>query len=112
MITHGHRHPRIVAAIKQQADKLDQVIFAGYTHQPAEDLARALVEIAPPRSLAHVFFSDSGSTAVEVALKMALGFWRNSGKPRQPHHRPGARLSWRHHRRDVGGRARRVQRRL
>ena len=71
VITHGHRHPRIVDAIKRQADKLDQVIFAGYTHQPAEDVARGLVEIAPPSSknkrLCHVFFSDSGSTAVEVS---------------------------------------------
>ena len=86
VITHGHRHPKIVSAIKHQADKLDQVIFAGYTHQPAEDVARGLVEIAPPSSnnkpLCHVFFSDSGSTAVEVGLKMALGFWRNNGKPR------------------------------
>ena len=81
VITHGHRHPRIVAAIKAQIDQLDQVIFAGYTHQPAEDLARALLEIMPP-GLAHIFYSDSGSTAVEVALKMALGFWRHSGKPR------------------------------
>ena len=47
VITHGHRHPRIVEAIKQQIDRLDQVIFAGFTHQPAEDLARGLVEIAP-----------------------------------------------------------------
>jgi adenosylmethionine-8-amino-7-oxononanoate aminotransferase len=81
VITHGHRHPAIIAAIKAQADKLDQVIFAGYTHQPAEDVARGLVEIAPP-GLSHVFFSDSGSTAVEVALKMALGYWRNINKPR------------------------------
>ena len=81
VITHGHRHPAIVAAIKTQADKLDQVIFAGYSHRPAEDVAEALVEIAPA-GLKHVFFSDSGSTAVEVALKMALGFWRGSGKPR------------------------------
>jgi adenosylmethionine-8-amino-7-oxononanoate aminotransferase len=81
VITHGHRHPAIIAAIKAQADKLDQVIFAGYTHQPAEDVARGLVEIAPP-GLNHVFFSDSGSTAVEVALKMALGYWRNIQKPR------------------------------
>ena len=86
VITHGHCHPRITAAIREQAGKLDQVIFAGYTHQPAEDVARTLVEIAPPSSsnkgLNHVFFSDSGSTAVEVGLKMALGFWRGSGKPR------------------------------
>jgi adenosylmethionine-8-amino-7-oxononanoate aminotransferase len=81
VITHGHRHPRIVAAIKAQVDQLDQVIFAGFTHQPAEDLARALIEIAPP-GLSHVFYSDSGSTSVEVALKMALGFWRNRNSPR------------------------------
>jgi adenosylmethionine-8-amino-7-oxononanoate aminotransferase len=81
VITHGHRHPKIVKAIQQQADALDQVIFAGFTHQPAEDLARALVEIVP-RDLTRVFYSDSGSTAVEVALKMALGFWKNCGKDR------------------------------
>jgi adenosylmethionine-8-amino-7-oxononanoate aminotransferase len=81
VITHGHRHPHIVDAIKRQADKLDQVIFAGFTHQPAEDVAHGLLEIAPP-GLAHVFYSDSGSTAVEVALKMALGFWKHQPKPR------------------------------
>lgn len=81
IVTHGHRHPRIVQAIKDQADRLDQVIFAGFTHAPAEDLARGLVARLGP-SLAHVFFSDSGSTAVEVALKMALGTWRNLGVAR------------------------------
>jgi adenosylmethionine---8-amino-7-oxononanoate aminotransferase len=81
VITHGHRHPRIIEAIKQQADALDQVIFAGFTHQAAEDVARGLLEIAP-RGLSHVFYSDSGSTSVEVALKMALGFWRHQQKPR------------------------------
>ena len=79
--THGHCHPKIMAAIAAQAQKLDQIIFAGWTHQPAEDLARRLVEIAP-RPLDHVFYSDSGSTSVEVALKMALGFWANRGEPR------------------------------
>lgn len=79
--THGHRHPAIMAAIQRQASKLDQVIFAGFTHEPAERLARELISLAPP-GLAHVFYSDSGSTAVEVALKMALGFWRNNGEPR------------------------------
>ena len=82
VITHGHRHPAIIAAIKEQADQLDQVMFAGFTHQAAEDVAHALVKIAP-KPLAHVFYSDSGSTAVEVALKMALGYWRNNGKPRR-----------------------------
>ena len=81
VITHGHRHPRIVEAIRKQTEELDQVIFAGFTHQPAEDLARGLVAVAP-KGLAHVFYSDSGSTAVEVALKMALGFWKNQNKPR------------------------------
>ena len=81
VVTHGHRQPRIVAAVKDQLDKLDQVIFAGFTHQPAEELARTLVEITPA-DLNHVFLSDSGSTAVEVALKMALGYWRNRGKKR------------------------------
>ncbi len=81
VVTHGHRHPAIVAAIHDQIDRLDQVIFAGFTHEPAEKLADKLVHFAP-RGLAHVFFSDSGSTSVEVALKMALGYWRNIGEPR------------------------------
>jgi adenosylmethionine-8-amino-7-oxononanoate aminotransferase len=79
--THGHRHPRILAAIKAEADRIDQVIFAGFTHAPAEQLARGLIKLAPA-GLAHVFYSDSGSTSVEVALKMALGYWRNVGTPR------------------------------
>jgi adenosylmethionine-8-amino-7-oxononanoate aminotransferase len=81
VVTHGHRHPHIVRAIKDQVDRLDQVIFAGFTHEPAEKLARHLIAITPP-ALEYVFFSDSGSTSVEVALKMALGFWRHSGENR------------------------------
>ncbi|MDB5737661.1 MAG: adenosylmethionine-8-amino-7-oxononanoate aminotransferase, partial [Sphingomonas bacterium] len=79
--THGHRQPRIMAAIREATESLDQLIFAGWTHQPAEDLARALVAMMPA-PLAHVFYSDSGSTSVEVALKMALGYWLNIGEPR------------------------------
>jgi adenosylmethionine-8-amino-7-oxononanoate aminotransferase len=79
--THGHCHPRIMAAIRAQAEKLDQIIFAGWTHPPAEELAERLVALLGGR-LPHVFYSDSGSTAVEVALKMALGFWLNRGEPR------------------------------
>ena len=81
VITHGHRHPHIVAAIRDQAERLDQVIFAQYTHEPAERLATKLLALAPA-GLSHVFFSDSGSTSVEVALKMALGFWHHSGSRR------------------------------
>jgi len=79
--THGHRHPRIMAAIAEQAGRMDQIIFAGWTHEPAEQVARGLIEIMPS-ALTRVFFSDSGSTSVEVALKMALGYWVNRGEPR------------------------------
>ena len=79
--THGHCNPRIMAAIAEQTTKLDQIIFAGWTHEPAETLARGLTAIMPP-SLSYVFFSDSGSTSVEVALKMALGYWANRGAAR------------------------------
>jgi adenosylmethionine-8-amino-7-oxononanoate aminotransferase len=81
VITHGHNYPPIVEAIQKQAGVLDQVIFAGFTHELAEETARRLLSIAPP-GLSHVFFSDSGSTSVEVALKMALGYFRNRGEPR------------------------------
>lgn len=79
--THGHGHPKIMAAIVAQTQQLDQLIFAGWTHEPAEQLARALVALWPD-PLNYCFFSDSGSTSVEVALKMALGFWRNRSTPR------------------------------
>lgn len=79
--THGHCHPRIMAAIGEQAGRLDQMIFAGWTHEPAEEVARGLRAIMPP-NLTRVFFSDSGSTAVEVALKMALGYWAGRGDDR------------------------------
>jgi adenosylmethionine-8-amino-7-oxononanoate aminotransferase len=81
VVTHGHCHPHIVDAIRSQAEQLNQVIFAGYTHEPAEQVATLLLKLAP-RGLDYVFFSDSGSTSVEVALKMALGYWHNIGEPR------------------------------
>ena len=79
--THGHGHPHIAQAIKNQAERLEQVIFAGFTHEPAERLAQKLLAVAP-KGLAYVFFSDSGSTSVEVAIKMAVGCWHNRGHPR------------------------------
>jgi adenosylmethionine---8-amino-7-oxononanoate aminotransferase len=81
VVTHGHCHPQIVRAIQKQAEQLNQIIFAGYTHEPAEQVAAAMVKLAP-RGLDYVFFSDSGSTSVEVALKMALGYWHNIGEAR------------------------------
>ncbi|MBX7487994.1 adenosylmethionine--8-amino-7-oxononanoate transaminase [Qipengyuania sp. GH25] len=79
--THGHAHPRIAAAVAEQAAVLDQIIFAGWTHGPAEELANGLRALMP-ESLTRVFFSDSGSTSVEVALKMALGYWLHRGEAR------------------------------
>lgn len=82
VVTHGHRYPPIMQAIRDATDNLDQIIFAGLTHPPAEELAALLIEIAPA-GLRHLFFSDSGSTSVEVALKMALGYWLHSGEHRR-----------------------------
>lgn len=77
---HGHNHPRLNRAITEQAAKMSQVIFAGLTHEPAARLAAALVEKAGG-ALPRVFLSGNGSTAVEVALKMAHQYWRNRGAP-------------------------------
>jgi adenosylmethionine-8-amino-7-oxononanoate aminotransferase len=69
--THGHCHPRIMTAIADQAGKLDQIIFAGWTHEPAEALARGLLEIMPP-DLTRIFFSDSGSSCFVFSVMMWL----------------------------------------
>jgi adenosylmethionine-8-amino-7-oxononanoate aminotransferase len=79
---HGHAHPHMAAAIYRQAKQLEHVIFAGFTHDPAEQLAEQLVNLLPA-PLSRVFFSDNGSTAVEVALKMAYQYWQNQGQSRQ-----------------------------
>ncbi len=78
---HGHGNLRIADAIHEQAERLEHVLFAGFTHEPAERLARALTDQLPG-PLSRVFYSDDGSTSVEVALKMALQFWRNQGERR------------------------------
>lgn len=80
---HGHCHPFIAEAIKHQVDILDHVIFAGFTHKPAVDLAEKLLSILP-RALKKIFYSDNGSTAVEAAIKMAIQFFynRDSNTPR------------------------------
>ena len=81
----GHGHPRLVAALERQARAFPHVSLAGVTHAPAAELAEALCKVAPgaggPRELAHVFYSDDGSTAVEVALKLALQYWAQNGRP-------------------------------
>ena len=79
---HGHCHPRLISALGRQAQELEQVIFAGFTHEPATRLAAALVARAP-KGLTRVFYTDDGSTAVECAMKMAIQFWRNRGEPQR-----------------------------
>ena len=76
---HGHAHPQIVSAITKQASSIDHVIFGGFTHEPAVLLSEKLVEITPD-GLSRVFYADNGSCAVEVALKMSVQYWRNTGK--------------------------------
>jgi adenosylmethionine---8-amino-7-oxononanoate aminotransferase len=74
---HGHAHPYIAARIYQQALKLEQVIFAGFTHEPAVELAENLLNYLNG-GYSKIFYSDNGSTAVEVAVKMALQYWWNN----------------------------------
>ncbi len=76
---HGHAHPKIAESIYNQALKLEHVIFAGFTHEPAVKLCEGLKTLLPG-SLARFFFSDNGSTSIEVALKMAYQFWWNKGE--------------------------------
>ena len=78
----GHANPIINAALKDQLDHLEQVIFAGFTHEPAVLLAEKLVEITPD-GLTRCFYADNGSAAVEVALKMSFHYWRNNGQPQK-----------------------------
>jgi adenosylmethionine-8-amino-7-oxononanoate aminotransferase len=77
---HGHSHPVLNRALAEQAAHLEHVMFAGFTHEPAVRLAEQLTTILPT-GLTRVFYSDDGSTAVEVALKMAAQYWRNAGRP-------------------------------
>ncbi len=81
-INHGHSHPPLVEEIARQAAKLSHVMFAGFTHEPAVTLAEQLCQkLSPP--LSKVFFSDNGSTSVEVALKVAFQYWANQGQEKR-----------------------------
>jgi len=79
---HGHSHPKLNEALAAQARELEHVVFAGFTHRPAVELAERLLAVLP-RGLSRVFYSDNGSTAVEAALKMAVQYWSNLGQPRR-----------------------------
>ncbi|MEZ0483216.1 adenosylmethionine--8-amino-7-oxononanoate transaminase [Fibrella aquatica] len=78
---HGHAHPYIAERVADQLRTLEHTIFAGFTHEPAVQLAERLLPILPSNQR-RIFYSDNGSTAVEVALKMAFQYWHNIGKPR------------------------------
>jgi adenosylmethionine-8-amino-7-oxononanoate aminotransferase len=78
----GHNHPRLVGALQRQAERLCHTSLAGVTHENAARLAQELVSVAP-EGLAHVFFSDDGSTAVELSIKLALQFWYQNGHPQR-----------------------------
>jgi len=77
---HGHAHPHIAKAVAAQAAELEHVIFTGFTHEPAVRLAERLLPLLPGE-MSKCFYSDNGSTAVEVALKMAIQYWRNLDRP-------------------------------
>src|SRR5205807_357523 len=79
---HGHRHPAIDAAVRAQLERVAHSTLLGLSHEPAIALARRLIEIAPS-GLKRVFYSESGSAAVEVALKMAFQWWAQRGQPRR-----------------------------
>lgn len=76
---HGHAHPYIARKVAEQLNTLEHVIFAGFTHRPAVELAEKLLQILPGNP-SRIFYTDNGSTAVEVALKMAIQYWHNQGR--------------------------------
>ncbi len=78
---HGHTHPKIVAKLQAQAEKLEHVLFANFTHRPAQELTERLLPQLPGK-MTKLFYSDNGSTSVEVAIKMALQYWYNQNVPK------------------------------
>ncbi|WP_228766999.1 adenosylmethionine--8-amino-7-oxononanoate transaminase [Thiomicrorhabdus heinhorstiae] len=79
---HGYNHPQIMQAMKDQIDQMPHIMFGGLTHEPAVELAKRLVELTP-KGLEKVFFADSGSVAMEVAIKIALQYWISRGQKRK-----------------------------
>jgi adenosylmethionine---8-amino-7-oxononanoate aminotransferase len=80
----GHNHPRLRAAINKQLNELDHVMLAGFTHRAVVEHAEALIDVAPP-GLGHVMYASDGASAVEIALKMSVHYWQQSGRPEKTH---------------------------
>ncbi len=79
---YGHSHPQIISRVKQQLDTLDQVVFSGFTHPPAIELSEKLMSVLPS-TMAKIFFSDNGSTSVDIAIKMSLQYYFNQGQKKK-----------------------------
>ena len=108
---HGHAHPAIDRAIRAQLERVAHTTMLGLSHPPAIELADRLVQLAPP-GLTRVFYSDNGSTAAEVALKMAFQHWRHRGQERPGLHHAAKRLPRRHDRLGLRRRDRHLPREL
>lgn len=78
---HGHSHPTIHGAIRDQLERISHTSFLGFTHEPAIHLGQQLVDLIPNQELSRVFYSDNGSTAIESAMRMALQYWKQNGQP-------------------------------